>query len=155
LRFPSTTKVGITGQDWNPNLDRPITVEFACVALAIYALFGISTGIVLLVAGLTTGLLAFTKALDFVVSIYLSFSFFLLAMGILGAICAVWLWRLRKRGAVGGIVLLLVGMIVFTAFGLVDPTGFVLTFISIPIDIVNSIFTVILVASLRRWAPQE
>lgn len=92
---------------------RPMRVLVVSVFFFLYACFGIVVGFLFIYAGFLSGvILGFPGSTDFASTSVglLGFGGLLLVMGILGAICGLWFWKVQTWGAVVGIPLLIGGL---------------------------------------------
>jgi len=105
---------------------RPLRLSLLTIFFAIYGAFGIGLGIFFMSAGFISGVAADLPEYSPVttqVSIGLmGLGALLLVMGIAGMVCAWWLWKAQKWGAVVGIPLLLGGWAIITTLAVLYPS---------------------------------
>lgn len=149
--FSSRKEIGVVG------IEKPMRVQVASVFFFLYGAFGVVSGIILVAAGFASGLIAsvpFYGSVALASLGLLGFGGLLLAMGIVGVICGVWLWRVQVWGAAIGIPLLIAGMIVPLFFVTVGPSLVTFEFMA-TIWVINVLLLVILMFSwgkLRSFA---
>lgn len=105
--------------DGGPLLSRPMRVSISTVLFLLYGAVGVGLGVIFVVGGFATGLIAsipvyslFNTGVAFASLGLLGFGSLLLAMGVFSVVSGVWLWRMQIWGAAAGSVLLIMGMVI-------------------------------------------
>ncbi len=134
------------------SMAKPMRAQVASVFFFLYGAFGVGVGILFVIAGFLSGLVSsvpFYGSLALTSLGLLGFGGLLLAMGIVGIICGVWLWRVQVWGAAIGIPLLIVGMVIGLFFVITVPN--LVTFeLTMTIWVVNVILLAILAFTWGR-----
>jgi hypothetical protein len=127
-------------------IEKPMRAQVASIFFILYGVFGVGVGILFVMAGFASGLISsvpFYGSLAITSLGLLGFGGLLLAMGIVGIICGVWLWRVQVWGAAIGMPLLFVGMMI-VLFIVVSAPALITFELMITIWAINAVLLAIL-----------